>query len=237
MVTDAEPILGYDAVTNTYTCVSTAKPSSHTIVKQLFHEKTYKLRDLAKKLNLTPSKVFKVMFDRNTEEADKLDERIVSTGENVWAFKLGESAIEAPILPDTTKPMVISAVVLNNILTITFEDVNHLDASKVPTLDKFGVSVNGTKMNVQRIQLGKNSNVLKLYLGGAVKFGDIIEVQYTKPDSPKNSLQDTAKNIIDNFQTEVNNLSEAPPAPEPAPVTPTVTDPQTPPAEDPPAAT
>lgn len=234
MVTAAEPVLGYDAVNNTYTSVSTAKPSSHDIVRQMFHSKRFKLRDLAKKLNLPPSKVFKVMFDRNTEEADKLDERITSPAENTWVFKLGEAPVEAPVLPDTNKPMVISAVAINNILTITFDDVNHLDASKVPTLDKFSVFVNDAKVGISRIQLTKNTNIVKLYLSSNINFGDVIMVQYLKPESPKNSLQDTARNIIDDFQTEVNNLTEAPeipPAPEQQP-----TGDQSP-TQDPPAAT
>lgn len=231
MPTENSPLVpGYDKVNNKFIHVGTSKPKSRDIVKSMFHSKEYKLRDLAKKLGMRPSQVMSVMFNRNDSDTNKLDDRIASTGENVWTFTLSEAPTVAPVLPDSTKPVVINADVLNNLITITFEDVNYLDASKVPSLDKFHVSVNGSRMNVSRVQINKNTNVLKLILSESIKFGDVIEITYTKPDSPRNSLQDTAKNLIEDFILEVNNLS---PEPDPAPTAPT--EPEADGTQDPPA--
>lgn len=232
---------GYNRDTNAYVVVDTEhKPAAGIILKEMFHSKTFKLRQLAKMTGMRPAKVFKAMYDRNTAESDALADQVTNIGDQAWSLGLTPPTLDEVVMPDVARPAIVVAEANGTVLTVTFDDVNHLDTNKVPSANKFTVMVNDRRINVSKVQLTKNSNILKLILSNTIKFGDVISVDYAKPDQLNNQLQDTAKNIVDPFTISVVN-SMADPNPQPAAPTVVAGEPdpqapagdQTPPVEEP----
>ncbi|MHB1405163.1 MAG: cell wall-binding repeat-containing protein [Desulfitobacteriaceae bacterium] len=109
--------------------------------------------------------------------------------------------------PDITAPVLQSAEVSGNTLTLTYDE--SLAGISVPVAGDFAVVVNSTTATVSDVAV--SGTTVALTLAYAVSTGDTVTVSYTKGTNP---VQDTAGNPAANLAgSTVNNNTLAPSAP------------------------
>ncbi len=113
----------------------------------------------------------------------------VSTSATDAAGNIASSADGAFNL-DTTAPVLASAIVNGDVLTLTYTEANALDGVNMAATGDFAVLVNGNPVAVNAVAV--NGNAVNLTLASTVANGSSMSVSYT--GSGAAAIQDTAGN-------------------------------------------
>ncbi|WP_265683914.1 Ig-like domain-containing protein [Verminephrobacter aporrectodeae] len=121
--------------------------------------------------------------------------------------------------PDTTPPVLSTAMVSNNQLVLTYTEANSLDATHIPPTTAFAVRIDNVLTAVTAITVNAQDKTVSLTLATAVSTGQTVTVAYNDPTTgdDANAIQDAAGNDAASVPaTPVNNRTPAPQSPAPA---------------------
>lgn len=181
------------------------------VLHSLFASKSLSLQEMAKLTGKRTSQIFKAMFDRNRHESDLLDDRLVRSSDTSYdLYFAGAPEEQATVLPDSVPPTIVSCGIVDNVITITFDDINILNAAQTPAASRFAVLIGENNVVVTRVQIPRNSKTLILTLATASVYGDTIGLTYTQPETASGALQDKAGNLISTFTNPVTNNNTEP---------------------------
>jgi uncharacterized repeat protein (TIGR02059 family) len=98
--------------------------------------------------------------------------------------------------PDTTAPVYGSATVNGSTLVMSYNELNHLDATHIPAVGDFAVLVDSVADVVTNVVVDGTANTVTLTLTTAVTNGQAVTVAYTDPSGSDdtNAIQDTTGN-------------------------------------------
>jgi uncharacterized repeat protein (TIGR02059 family) len=98
--------------------------------------------------------------------------------------------------PDTTAPVFGSATVNGSTLVMSYNELNHLDATHIAAVGAFDVQVAGSGDVVTNVAVDGTANTVTLTLTTAVTNGQAVTVAYTDPTGgdDANAIQDSAGN-------------------------------------------
>ena len=143
-------------------------------------------------------------------------ERVTDTNNNANDFSLGTPAPRnnagqtgdvTP--PDTTAPVLASAVANGTSLVLTYTELNGLDTGSTPATTDLSIGTDGAAQSVTGVVV--STNIVTLTLSPDVASGASITVSYTAGVNP---IQDGAGNAAANLMNEpVTNSTPTPPIP------------------------
>ena len=113
-----------------------------------------------------------------------------------YTYASGQSIATATVEDDETSPVLSSATVIGDRLTLTFS--KFLDGNSVPGSSAFTATVDGTARSVDAVAV--QDDTVTLTLASAVASGETVTVGYTAPTGANASpLQDAAGNQVAGF--------------------------------------